>query len=125
MSYEYAVDTRQRLVRVRMWGPITRPEIMAVVKEMVGDARIGPDFGQLIDVRDVSTATLSNDDLRQIAGSDLDPVARRAFVVSEDATYGLARMFGSLREGRGAPERIAVFTNIYDADAWLGVSGSR
>ncbi len=121
MPHEYAIDAEQRLVRIRMWGAQTQAEIMAVVRELIADPRCSPGFLQLIDLREASSTAVTADHVRQIATSDLDPVARRAFVVTDPGSYGLARLFSARRAINRAPEQIAVFTNIEEAEAWLGV----
>jgi hypothetical protein len=121
MPNEYTIDAEQRLVRVRIWGALTQAEIVAIAGQLIADPRCSPGFLQLIDLREASTAAVTADHLRQIASSDLDPVARRAFVVADPGTYGLARLFAMRREINRAPEQIAVFTNIGEAEAWLGM----
>jgi hypothetical protein len=120
MPYEYAVDPERRVVRVRMWGGLTKAEILAVAQEMIEDPRISPGFLQLIDLREASSAAISAEQLRQIAATKLDPVSRRAFVTPDALTYGFARMFESFRVVNQAPEQIAVFENLQAAEAWLG-----
>jgi hypothetical protein len=121
MPNEYTIDAEQHLVRVRMWGALTQAEILTVVGRLIADPRCLPGFLQLIDLREASTAAVTGDHLRQIASSDLDPASRRAFVVADPGTYGLARLFAARREMNRAPEQIAVFTNIAEAEAWLGL----
>jgi hypothetical protein len=125
MSYEFFVDSEQRLVRVRMWGALTKAEILAVVQKLTEDPRISAGFAELIDAREASSTAITADHIRQIAASKLDPVCRRAFVVLDALSYGFARMFGSLREIAGAPEQIAVFSDLQEAEAWLGLTRTK
>jgi hypothetical protein len=106
-------------VRVRMWGPLTRAAIMTVVQELIEHPSISADFSQVIDLTEASSTAITADDLRKIAASNLDHVARRAFVTPDSSTYGLARMFEALRNARRAPEQIAVFRTLQHAEAWL------
>ena len=119
MPYEYSVDPGRRLVRVRMWGELTTAEILTVVQRLIDDPGISANFSQLIDLTDASVTAITGDHVRQIASSNLDPISRRAFVTPNSLIYGLARMFESLRGARHAPERIAVFTTLQEAEAWL------
>lgn len=121
MPNEYAIDAEHRLVRVRIWGALTPAEIMAVARQLIEDPRCSPGYLQLIDLREASTSAVTGAHLRQIASSDLDPAARRAFVVTDPGTYGLARLFAARRAINRAPEQIAVFTDLGEAEAWLGV----
>jgi hypothetical protein len=125
MSYEYAVDTERRLVRIRMWGTLTKAEILGVVQQLIEDPQVWPGISQLIDLREASSTAITADDVRQIASVSLDPVSRRAFVTPDTLTFGLARMFESLREIKHAPEQIAVFTTLQEAEAWLVSQGER
>ena len=122
MPHEYSIDSAQRLVRVRMWGALTRTEILATVAELVGDPRLSPDFSELIDVTDATAAEIHTDDIRAIAGALLDRVARRAFVAPDPAVFGLARMFGAFRDMKDATEHVAVFRSIREAEEWLGLA---
>lgn len=124
MPYEYTVDSERRVVRVRMWGALTTEEILAVVKQLIGDPQISPGFSELIDLTEASSTAITADDLRRIASSTLDPVSRRAFVTRDTLTYGFARMFESFRQINQAPERIAVFGNLQEAEAWLSSRGT-
>jgi hypothetical protein len=119
MSYEYSVDSDRRLVRIRMRGTLTRAEILRLVQELIEDPRVSPGISQLIDLTEASSAAIAADDVRHIASANLDPVSRRAFVTPDTLTFGLARMFESLREIKHAPEQIAVFTALQEAEAWL------
>ena len=122
MAYEYAVDTERRLVRVRMWGDVTTAELLRLVQELGGDPRITPDFAELIDLAAASVKTITARHLRDLAASALDPVARRAFVTADALAFGLARMFESLRAANQAPEENAVFMDLAQAEAWLGLT---
>lgn len=120
MGHEHVIDPTSRLIRVRMWGVITRSEILETVQQVIADPRFTPDLTELIDLREVtSTESLTANDVRQIATSTLEPVSRRAFVTPDPSTYGLARMFGAHRELHGAHEKIGVFTKLEEAEAWL------
>jgi hypothetical protein len=105
-----------------MWGSLTRAEVMAVVQELIADSRFTPGLSELIDLEDATSTAITANDLRQLAASSLDPVARRAFVTTDALTFGLARMFEAHRKASQAPERIAVFKNLRDAEAWLGLN---
>ena len=121
MPHEYSVDTAHRLVRVRMWGALTRTEILATVAELVDDPRLSPEFSEVIDVTGATAAEIDTEDVRVIAGALLDSVARRAFVAPEPVTFGLARMFGSFRELKGSAEHVGVFHSVREAEEWLGL----
>ena len=105
-----------------MWGEITRAEIMATRSEVANDARLQPEFSELIDLTGLTSVnSITTEDIRAIASAEIESVARRAFVTPDLATFGLARMFGSFREVQNAPDEVAVFRTIEDARQWLGL----
>jgi SpoIIAA-like len=123
MPHEYSVDGNHRLVRVRMWGALTRAEIMETVAELSRDSRLERDFSELIDLRELTSVdSITTADVRAIAYASLDSVSRRAFVASNLLIFGLARMFASLRGLRPDSEEVSVFDSLEAAEAWLGVT---
>jgi hypothetical protein len=122
MPHEYSIDAARRLVRVRMWGELTRAEIMATGAELSNDPLLRPEFSELIDLRGVTSAiAISAEDVRAIASAALSPVARRAFAASDLAMFGLARMFATLRDLTETREQVGVFRTLEEAEAWLGL----
>ena len=121
MPYSYAIDRDQRVVYVRMSGPLTMAEIQEIVDTLTANPEVQSGFGELIDLREATTDAVSADDVRRIAAATLDAVGRRAFVTTDVLTYGLARMFEIYRALNRKPDQIAVFRRIRDAEAWLGV----
>ena len=105
-----------------MWGEVTRAEVMATRLEVANDARLRSEFSELIDLTGLTSVdAITAEDVRVMASAELDSVARRAFVTPNPAAYGLARMFGSLREVKHARDEVAVFRTIEEAKEWLGL----
>jgi hypothetical protein len=125
MPYEYTIDAKRRRVRIRMWGTLSKGEILTLIGDLQRDPRLSAAFSELIDLREASTEQIGGDEVREIAAAALDPASRRAFVVPDSLTYGLARMFGTLREVEGARERIAVFRSPDAAETWLDAGEDR
>ena len=121
MPYEYAVDPDSRLVRVRMWGAISVPEILRTADQIAADLGSSPGYRELIDLRDATVAEISASDVRTLTTLPLDPVASRAFVASNHVVFGLARMFETYRGLDHGKERIGVFRTVEDAVSWLDV----
>ena len=121
MPHEYGIDTARRLVSTRMWGALDRAEVLKTALELSEDPKLLPGFSELIDLREASATAISAEDVRAIASAQLDPVARRAFVVPDELMFGLARMFATLRELKQVPEDINVFRTIEEAETWLGL----
>jgi hypothetical protein len=72
------------------------------------------------DLQRVTSIQVSCATIRQLALEDLwGPDARRAFVVTFEVAFGLARMFDILTEERG--HEIQVFTTMPVARQWLGI----
>jgi hypothetical protein len=85
-------------------------------------ARANPDFEptlyELFDVRDVTELRLSGAEMARVAATSvLGPGICRAFVVSNQKQYGLARMFSGLVEPHD--QRVLVFRDIAVAESWL------
>jgi hypothetical protein len=120
MSCTFVIDPERHRVDIRMWGDLTRDEVLSLTAQISADPRLGPAFSELVDLRDVtSSAAITADDLRALASSPLDPVARRAVVAPDTSTSGLARMFQAHRAITRAHEQIAVFRTLEEAEAWL------
>jgi hypothetical protein len=121
--HAYAVDVARRCVRVRLSGVLTSEALLSTFIDLQRDARITHEFCALIDLRDVrSVEGLHNDELRSIASTPLDTVARRAFVAVHPAVFRLCRTFAVCRE-LAEREPVAVFRSIHDAEEWLGLPG--
>ncbi len=122
MPYEYTIDSEQLLVRIRMWGVVTRAEITAVRHAVASDPIFNTSLSELIDVQEAVTTVITARDVQELASSNVDPVARRAFVAPDPATFGLARMFHTLHSVKHGREQVSVFRTMADAEAWLGVT---
>jgi hypothetical protein len=120
--HEYTVDADRRFVRVRLWGALTPGDIHTAAEELRGDARVGQDFSELIDLRELtSVKAIGSEDVRALATAALDPSSKRAFVTDDSATFGLARMFATLRTLKDSREQVGVFRTIEEAQDWLGL----
>ena len=123
VPHEYSIDVARRLVYIRMWGEVTQAEVMATRSEVANDARLRPEFSELIDLTGLTSVnTITTNDVRAIASAEIDSVARRAFVTPDPAAFGFVRMFASLREVKNARDDVAVFRKIEEARQWLGLS---
>jgi len=106
-----------------MRGAVTREEISASRAAVAGDPLFKPGFSELIDLRNLTSSdALTIADIQQLASSTIDPVKRRAFVVTDPVTYGLIRMYDGMRSLMPQHEQIRLFKNVTDAEAWLGMS---
>jgi hypothetical protein len=105
-----------------MWGVVTRSEIMTVRYAVANDPLFKTALSQLIDVQEASTSAITTQDVQALAFSNVDPVARRAFVARNPDAFGLARMFHALHSLKHSHEQVNVFRTMAEAEAWLGLT---
>ena len=120
MSVSFEIDVPDRLVRVRVTGPVSDTDLLDADDELRADPRFEAGFDELIDTSDAVEESLSVDALRELARRPplFSPESRRAVVVRTDRGYGLARIF-QLRRGDVAGE-IQIFRSLAHAEHWLG-----
>ena len=119
MPIQREYDRCERLIRTTISGSVT----LADVRHHVGEVRRKGThhFPELIDARNAEATGLTSRDLLQVAHyarltfNDHD-VARRAVVVSNDSSFGAARVFSSYVAGW---LRLGVFDDHGDAETWL------
>jgi len=124
MPFAFTIDTSRRLVLSRGWGVLNDRELVAHVRALAQDPRFRPDLHQLCDFIDVTDVRVTAAGVREMTG--LKPFgagARRAFAVSSDVAYGMARMYQIMRED--APDEVEVFRDIDAALEWLGVAAAK
>ena len=108
-----------------MRGVLTQAEVLEQVRQLVTDPAVDPAFSQLVDCRQVTELKCSAEEVRQIANTDIfSAQSRRAFLVTDDLLYGLARMYEIHRELRGEGG-IRVFRNFDEAMAWVTAENAR
>ena len=111
MPYEYQVADVEGLVHVTAWGEADLVEIVALLRQMEADTRVGPGMPVLVDARN-QQFRLAPIQLRHLAdlhaqspGGGRRPVA---VVCAPGLNYGLGRMlgvFGSSSGGHVAESR--------------------
>ncbi|HEY4978348.1 MAG TPA: hypothetical protein VII25_04210 [Candidatus Acidoferrum sp.] len=115
----YKIDKANRLVMSTASGTITGPEARAHHQSLSADPDFDPSYSQLLDCSHVTKIEVSSDDIRTLAQDNLfSATSRRAFLVSNDAAFGLARMFEIIRETQG-DSGIQVFRNLDEALDWV------
>jgi hypothetical protein len=126
MPSSYEIDVAIRLVRARLWGVVTFPDLKSNRLRMMEDPAFKPDFSQLTDLSDATKIAMTPAEIREFARLlPFTPDSRRAIVAPSDAAFGLARMFGIYREEIVSNDPLRVFRNFKDAEDWLGLSVSR
>ena len=115
----YKIDKERRLVISTGAGILTMAETLAHQSKLAIDPDFDPGFSQLMDFTQVTQIELSANDIRRLAQrSVFSPQSRRAFIMPNDVTYGLGRMYEILREAAGE-HGIGVFRNLEGALDWI------
>jgi len=116
----YTIDTKNQLVTSRLWGAVTEDEVHEHNRRLRTDPDFVPSYRQLVDLTGITeikvgTNLINETSLDQFFASG----TRRAFVASDDAAFGMARMFALRAEGLG--QVIEVFRDPGKARDWLGI----
>ncbi len=120
MPITYKIDPQQNLVVTSIWGPATETEVAEHNRSLRTDPQFDPHFRQLTDMSGVTALLVSTKVIEETAHDQYcAPGVRRAFVASDDAAFGLARMFALHSEAMG--QTIHVFRDRATAEEWLGL----
>jgi hypothetical protein len=120
MPIRHTIDVERRLVYSRLWDIVTEVDAWSSAASLMDDPTFDPTFAQLSDMRDVTKIEVSASTIRDLAVMHIfEAEARRAIVVASDLQTGVGRMTTSYAE-RG-DQQIAVFTNVPEAERWLGI----
>ena len=117
MPITYVIDGTSRIVVTTCVGAITFEEMRDVATEMRDDPEFKSNFGQLIDLTQVSQLNLTFRELTTFKES-FDPFSnesQRAVVALADAAYGIGRMYGGILDRPS----FAVFRTMNEARQWL------
>jgi hypothetical protein len=121
MPSAYVIDSSRRLVLSRSWGVVTGEDVLTLIQATVTDPHFHPDFSQLVDMRAVTEVEVTTDFVRLfVAKSNFGAGSRRALVAGSDVVYGMARIYGTLLDGR--PGEFRIFRDLQPALEWLGFS---
>ena len=97
-------------------GVLTKSDLVMHMEQLLHDPDFDPKFCQLADFSKVSRLDLSGDDVRELANKTVfSPQSRRALLVGDDLTFGIARMFEALRDLKGE-SGIRVFRDKEEAE---------
>jgi hypothetical protein len=119
MPVFYKIDTLHRLVTTIGTGVLTLNDCVDHQRGVAADPDFDPMFSQLMDLTQVTSVALTTEDVRQLARTVLfSQHSRRALLASSDEVFGMARMFGILRDTEGETG-INVFRSRDEAMLWL------
>jgi hypothetical protein len=114
----YTIDVRRGIVFSRAWGQLSGDDVLLHARALGADPGFVPQYRQLFDMRAVTRTNVSDSAIWTLADdSPFRAGARRAMVMASTVAYGLARMFETLRDGRG--EAFLLTRDIGEAVRWL------
>lgn len=114
----YHIDAEHQVVRSRAWGVLTDVESSEHYRRLAAEPAFQRTYRQVCDLRGVTALDLSADAIRGLAQSSVFAVGvRRAFVASDDTSFGLARMLQTFCDIEGS--EVGVFRSLAEAEAWL------
>jgi hypothetical protein len=120
MPVSYSIDRKRGLVISRLWGTMTDDDVREQRRKLRADPAFDPSYRQLIDMTGMTEIQVGAKTITEAAHDQyFAPGAKRAFVASSDAAFGLARMFAMRAEASG--QAIEVFRDLRKAEEWLGL----
>ena len=122
MATTYVIDAENAVVKTFFDGPIRSRDVVALCNALAKDPTFKPEFSELGTFE--TDADLQLRFLDFVDLSTLDPFsksAKRAFVASRPAVFGMLRMF---QLSRNESPNIQVFKSPDDAWNWLVASGA-
>lgn len=119
VEFERKVDTEARLVVLEVVGDLGDRDLLALADELEGAPEVERDYSLLIDLREARGKSVTTAGVTALATRSLvlSPQSRRAVVVPSQLGFGMARMYGLLREQRGGAAR--VFLDYAEARRWV------
>jgi len=122
MPVTYVIDKERRLVISTASDHVTFEEFKAHQDRLLSDPNFISDFNQLLDGTRVTKLDLSTEEIRSMTSRRVfAPQSKRAFVASEPAHYGVARMAEVYHETAKSASQIRTFKDLPSALEWLGL----
>jgi len=119
MPASYKIDRERRLVFSAASGVFSVADALSHHEKLSNDPDFDPSFSQIADFTQVTRFELSADDIQLLAQNGLFSAnSRRALVASSEVAFGLARMYGTLRELSGESGG-HVFHTLDEALQWV------
>jgi hypothetical protein len=120
MNASYVIHQDRRFVDEVVRGPVTRNELSAFFSSVFNDPQWDPTFDGVLDFTS-ATVEMGYMDVRDLVASfRTNPAAGRgrwACVVSNDAAYGMLRMYQTLSDGLHSD--FMIFRERSAALAWI------
>jgi hypothetical protein len=119
MPARYWIDKERRMVMSTAYGGVTRKDLLDHQQNLISDPDFVRTFSQLADFTGMTKLDFTALDVQACAARTIfDPAARRAIVVADIESFGLARMFEMLRDAQGE-SGIRVVRTVEDGFAWI------
>ena len=118
MSLNVTVDVTRGLIVTRATGVLTFEDVLSARAQAQANPNFNAGYNDLFDLREVTEIRISGAEMARIAATSV--LARgvcRAFVVTTQVQYGMARMFSGLAEPHD--QNVFVFRDLAVAEAWL------
>jgi hypothetical protein len=116
----YRIDRGDRLVVITCVGAVSAADLAETQAALRADPDFDPAFALLFDVRQGSLGQIDAGRLRlAAAGTPFAPTAARAYLVGDDAAFGVARMLQTFSEFEQRGDRVQVFRELDAALAWI------
>jgi hypothetical protein len=108
----------RKLVISQAWGAVTDEDVREHHKALCADPLFDPTYRQLVDMTGITEDRVHLTTKQQESQNQVfAPGVRRAWVASQDYTFGMARMYAVAAESKG--QNIGVFRARSDAEEWL------
>lgn len=121
MPVRYRILKDLGLIHTTWEGVVTLGDAMEHNAQLTADPAFDPDMLQFSDASRAEIS-VSAPGVRSLAKqSPWGPRSRRAFLVSDRASYGISRMYTSQEQRSGA---VRIFQDCKDALHWLGIDPS-
>lgn len=119
MPISYSIDPGLRLLKMRLTGEVSVPDLRRTMKSIMADPRFTAELRVLGDVRGIDARFTSSDLVQyQAWRKTLPRFGRMAIVTSNEYEYGMARMFEQATGAVGGTA-FRVFRDMQEARAWL------
>lgn len=124
MPLSYEIDPGKNLMLVRGEQGLSYDDVIAHQDNLLRDERVQPGMLVLTDLRGLSAFEMAGRDVFNLAQTReeypfFSCQGRTAIVVGDPTTFAMARMYMLSR--RKFVEPMAIFYNVKEAFAWLGV----
>lgn len=115
----YKIDKERRLVMSSASGVFTLADAVSHMERLAKDPDFDASFSQIADFTQVTRVELSSDEIRRLAQRGIFSAdSRRAFIAPNEVTFGIGRMFETLRSFEG--ERgIRIVRSLEEALDWV------